>query len=1053
MASREPIAIVGMACRFPGGASDLDRFWKLLETKTDAICEVPRGRWDSRKFYSPNPRKAGKAYVNHAGFLQEPIDEFDPLFFRMSPRETEGLDPQQRILLEVTWESFEDAGVQKSQLEGSKTGVFIGGFCIDANHLYMSALNREIIDSHTATSSSMSLLANRVSYAFDLQGPSVTMDTACSSSLVATHMACLSLWNGECDLAVAGGSSVMLRPETPITMSKGQFLSKDGRCKTFDKSADGYARAEGAGVVILKPLSRALEDNDYVYAQILASGINQDGRTSGITLPNVESQKALMRQVYAIADIKPRDIGYIEAHGTGTQAGDKTEAAALHDVLADGRVNGDKVVVGSVKTNIGHLEAAAGIAGVIKAALCLDRKTLVPNLHFNEPNPEIPFHANCLEIPTSAKQWDITGDRPRLAAINSFGYGGTNAHVLLQEAPAPRSVNGRTGAGGERLVCLSANGEAALHESTRKYVNWIRRSGDAIAFDDLVYSMNMRRSHLDNRMIVRAGSTADLETKLRAFLKNGSCEGIEHGHIDPGRVVFVYTGMGPQWWGMGRRLFADEKVFADKVEECDALFREIAGWSILDEMMKDEAASRIAETAIAQPANFVLQVALTELWKHWGVVPDAVVGHSVGEVAAAHVSGALDLRDALTVSYHRSRLQATLAGSGTMLAVGLGEDEAVARLAKFGSDSEQASIAAINSPASVTVAGGRETLEAIAGALEKEGTFARFLAVEIPYHSHKMDPIKDELHAALAHIAPRRNEVPLYSTVTGGLIQGVTLNGGYWWQNVRLPVRFADATSTIARDGFRHFVEVGPHPVLRPSINECLSKAGKKGYTIQSLNRKAEDERAAMLASLCTLYTHGVEIDLARWCPAGARYVKLPSYAWQKDKYWRESEASRQDRLGNPGPAWFNTDLHLFHPAWEVELNPLFFPYVEDHVVQGNVVFPGAAYVEAGLELCRKQTGKDSCVLENVSFLNMLALVEDKVQNIQTHYDEGSRYYSIASGTKGDKDHWTLHAKGRIVPQEVGSIMRNRDLEGLKARCGEALDVEKQYAVLAANGL
>jgi len=1051
MASREPLAVVGMACRFPGGASGLDRFWHLLENGVDAICDVPPGRWDPRKFYSPNPNQPGKAYVNQGGFLQEPVDEFDPFFFRMSPREAESLDPQQRILLEVAYESVEDAGIPLQALEGSHTGVFVGGFCLDANHLQLSPLNREAIDSHTATSSSMAMLANRVSYVFNLQGPSVTVDTACSSSLVATHLACQSLWNGECEIAMAGGTNVMLLPETPVTMSKGKFLSPDGRCKTFDKSANGYVRAEGAGAVILKTLSQARRDNDHVYAQILATGINQDGRTSGITLPNVESQKALMRQVYRTAGVKPSDIDYVEAHGTGTQAGDVTEATALHDVLDEGRPAERKAVVGSVKSNIGHLEAAAGIAGVIKTALCLDRKAIVPNVHFQEPNPEIPFDTNCLMVPTQLQEWTDADDKPRMAAINSFGYGGTNAHLLLQSEPEIKPAVSSTPRSPERIVSLSATGDAALKELARKYVNWLNADGSGIAFEDLAYSMNRRRTHLDNRIAVRAASCDDLSAKLRAFAKEGFAEGLVEGAVDAGPIAFIYTGMGPQWWAMGRQLLDREPVFAEKLRECDTFLKEIAGWSVLNEMLEDEESSRISETQIAQPSNFAIQVALTELWKEWGVVPDVVVGHSVGEVAAAYVSGALGLRDALLVSYHRSRLQATTAGTGTMLAVGLSEEEAVQRVLAMNSGQTHVSVAAVNSPSSVTLAGEAEVLQACAKEFEADGVFAQFLKVEVPYHSHQMEPLRGELLESLEELEPTDAQIPLYSTVTGGQIRGRELDRTYWWRNVREPVVFAQAMSGLIADGYRHFVEVGPHPVLRPAIRESLSLAGNKGYTLQSLNRKSPDERATLLESLGTLHTLGISTNLD--ADDGREYVKLPSYAWQRDKYWRESKASRQERFGSSGSTWFYDDLNLFYPAWEFELSSAFFPYLDDHVVQGNVVFPGAAYVEAGVELNRQLTERTSCVIENISFLSMLASADDKVQKVQLHYDEASRYYSIHSSLTDDHDRWALHARGKIVQQEIVSLMRSQSLDGLQARCPTVIDAEQQYQALRSRGL
>lgn len=1061
MSSQEPLAIVGMACRFPGGASRLDRFWQLLEKGVDAICDVPPSRWDSRKYFSPNPDKPGKAYVKQGGFLQESVDEFDPFFFRMSPREAESLDPQQRILLEVAWESIEDAGIPLAQLEGPQTGVFVGGFCLDANHLQLSPLNRESIDSHTATSSSMAMLANRVSYIFNLQGPSVTVDTACSSSLVATHLACQSLWNSECDIAIAGGTNVILLPETTVTMSKGKFLSVDGRCMTFDKRANGYVRGEGAGTVILKRLSQAQQDGDYIYAQIMATGINQDGRTSGITFPSGDSQKALMRRVYADAGIQPSEIDYIEAHGTGTQAGDVTEATALHEVLSEGRSPEQQVIVGSVKSNIGHLEAAAGVAGLIKTSMCLDRRQIVPNLHFHDPNPSIPFDTNCLTVPTAGEEWNRSNGQPRMAAINSFGYGGTNAHVLLQEAPAPRNADPSSSNGQatqethrrKQLVCLSATGEAALREQARKYVNWLKDTSGNVPFRDIVYSMNQRRSHLDNRLAVFAHSADDLAAALRSWSREETPDGLTEGTVDAGPLTFVYTGMGPQWWAMGRQLFDTEPLFADTLKNCDQLFRDLSGWSVLEEILKDEQSSRINATEIAQPANLVMQVALTELWKSWGVVPQAIVGHSIGEVAAAWASGALTLEDALLVSLHRSRLQATTAGTGTMLAVGLSEQEVQKRILAINNGQTHLSIAAINSPTSVTLAGDQELLEACEKELQADGIFARFLTVEVPYHSHKMDPLRDELLSSLQSVTPRQTDIPLYSTVTGQIISGTELDNEYWWQNVRQTVRFADAAATLIADGNRHFLEVGPHPVLRPSLREALSHAGKKGHTFESLNRKESDECGTLQNSLGQLVTTGVSVDLDCWSDPNARYTKLPGYSWQKEKYWRESPASRQERFGLTGPSWFHQDLGLHSPAWEVELSPFYFPWVEDHVVQGNVVFPGAAYVEAGLEAHRKLTERTSCVIENISFLSMLAIAEDKAPRLQLHYDEGSRYYTIHSSLNEDHDRWALHARGKLVQQEITSLMETRSLDELKARCPTPLDPEQQYEALRLRGL
>ncbi|MCP4664729.1 MAG: type I polyketide synthase, partial [Deltaproteobacteria bacterium] len=594
------IAIIGIGCRFPGGASSPKAFWKMLCKGTDAIIDVPPDRWDFRRFYDADPDKPGKTYAKQGGFLKENIYLFDPMFFGISPREAETLDPMQRLLLEVTWEAFEDAGLIPEDLTGSGTGVFVGGFFIDNAFLQAGILNKEIADSHTATSSSLTMLSNRISYTFDLKGPSLTIDTACSSSLVAIHYACQSIRNEESDLAIAGGANVMLRPEFPIVLSKGKFLSTHSRSMAFDERAEGYARGEGAAVVLLKSLSNAIQDKDPIYALIRMSGVNQDGRTVGISLPNADSQKAVMKGVYKKAGVSPGRVQYVEAHGTGTQAGDMAEMEALHAVLSEGRESQDKCNVGSVKTNMGHLEAGAGIAGLIKATLCLKHKKIPPNLHFEKPNPKIPFKDLCVKVPTKVESWP-SGQDNAYAAVNSFGYGGTNAHVLLEEAPRqdqyqedPREEMDRP-----LLIPVSAKNENALKELAGKYAFTLTAGETSLA--DLAYSTSFRRTHHNHRLTVVAQSEDDLRKKLLGFSMGDMEKGMSSNQAMSGEKagpVFVYTGMGPQWWAMGRELREKEPVFRETLEECDALFREIFNWSLMEALGADEESSRMAETEV-----------------------------------------------------------------------------------------------------------------------------------------------------------------------------------------------------------------------------------------------------------------------------------------------------------------------------------------------------------------------------------------------------------------------------------------------------------------------
>lgn len=1048
---REPIAIIGIGCRFPGGAHNPEQFWNILAEGVDGIIDVPEDRWDFRRFYDADKERIGKSHAFQAGFLQTRVDAFDPLFFGISPREAAVLDPQQRLLLELTWEAFEDAGLVNEKLKGSNTGVFIGGFTLDNKLIQLGVLNREIMSSNTATSSTMVMLSNRISYTFDLRGPSVSMDTACSSSLVAAHYACQSIWSGESDMAITGGVNMMLTPEYPITMSKGQFLSDHSRCKAFDEDARGYTRGEGGGIVILKPLSKAIADNDTIYALIQASGANQDGATNGITVPNPVSQAALVRKVYAQAGISPSELGYVEAHGTGTKAGDPVEASALHEALSEGRNEGDKCFVGSVKTNIGHLEAGAGVAGLIKATLSVNKRKVLPNLHFHKANPKINFDELCLKVPTKVEEWPA-GKQRALASINSFGYGGTNGHILVEGyVPTEKrqyDTSKWLASDALRLFPFSARSEEALRQSVQQHIDFL--SNGTIDVNAYHYSLAQRRSGHHNRLAVSAHSIDELKQKLTSWVDGGFLPGMVNGTANDelkGRMVFVYTGMGPQWWGMGRELYTSEPVYRAKVDECDRIFKSITGWSVLEEMLKPEADSRMARTEVAQPANFVLQAGLTALWNHWGIYADAVVGHSVGEVAAAYASGALSLEDALLVSYHRSRIQQTTAGQGTMLAIGIGEEEALRRL----NNNPKISVAAINSFNAVTLAGEEAALKAFAEELQKENIFNRMLTVEVAYHSYQMEPLKNELFTSLASVKANVPAIPLYSTVTGERVLGTDFGCEYWWHNVRQPVRFAKAISTLISDGYLSFVEVGPHPVTRTSINECLSAAGVQGHAIPSLKR-GEPEVATITESLARMFTLGYNPDWKVLAPE-AEYIKLPTYPWQKEVYWNETDRSREYRLGTPGHVFLNDNLRLPDPSWEVEINHHFLPWLDDHQVENKVVIPGAAYVEAGLALHEKEFGDAACTLQELRFNQVLVADPSKVQMLHTTYDRDTKVYQVYSREKGDHAGWQLHATGRMLEDTVHRNAPKLDVAALRNSFSNKVEPTDLYATLTGMGL
>jgi acyl transferase domain-containing protein/NADPH:quinone reductase-like Zn-dependent oxidoreductase/NADP-dependent 3-hydroxy acid dehydrogenase YdfG/acyl carrier protein len=1043
------IAIVGMGCRFPGGADSPAAFWDLLTRGADAIVEVPRDRWNIDRFYDPDPAKPGKMYVRAGGFLKERIDQFDAHFFGMSPREAAFVDPQQRFLLEVAWEALEDAGLVPEALAGSDTGVYVGAFMLDNFVTQLNPLNRARIGTHTAVGITMSILSNRLSYVFDLRGPSVSVDTACSSSLVAFHQACQAIRHEECSLALAGGVNIMHRPEIPISMCKGGFLSRDGRCKSFDARGDGYGRGEGAGVVVLKPLTAALRDGDHIYAVVRGTGVNQDGRTDGITVPNPEAQEALIRTVCHRAGVDPRSVRYVEAHGTGTALGDPLETSALGAVIGRGRSAEDACLVGSVKANIGHLEAASGIAGVIKSALCLKHGQIPPLANLDTPNPKIRFEELGLRLPLRLEPMPA-GEGPARVGINSFGYGGTNAHAILQEAPyADRGADvEQDSATTLHLLPLSARSKGALNDLAKAYDEHLGAPG-APPLHDVCYSAAVRRGHHDHRLAIVADSAEEMRRQLQVFAAQGPAKGMAAGSCDAKghKPVFVFTGMGPQWWAMGRELLETEPLFRSLAEECDAMFRRLADWSVLAEMLADEPSSRMSETQVAQPANFIVQVGLAARWRAWGIDPAAVVGHSVGEVAAAYVSGVLSLEDAVRVSFERSRIQKKAAGLGTMLAVGLSADEAEHLAAEH---EGRVSLAAANGPRAVTLAGDAKSLAEIAARLQEQGVFNRFLQVEVAYHSPYMDPLLPELRESLAGLTLQAPTTPVYSTVTGAPAEAGAFDASYWCLNVRQPVYFATAMNRLIRDGYRIFLEIGPHPVLSPSIKQCLAEAGVEATILTSL-RRDQPERRTLLEAFGGLYAAGSPADWGRFHRRGGHYVRLPTYPWQRETHWQETEAGRLDRLGAVDHALLGRRTAGPDAAWESALNGRLLPWLGDHRVEDLLVLPGAAYVELGLAIHHELSGHAHGVLEDLEFHKALVVEEGQEPALHVTYDDTTRLYAVYS-RQGETTEWSLHARGTLCLTPPGAAARV-PLREIQARCTEAIDAATHYDGMRARGL
>jgi acyl transferase domain-containing protein/NADPH:quinone reductase-like Zn-dependent oxidoreductase/aryl carrier-like protein len=1013
--SREPLAIIGIGCRFPGNANDPASFWELLISGRDAITEVPPQRWNKKSFYDPEIGKPGKAHACWGGFV-EGIDQFDAAFFGISLREAAHMDPQQRLVLETAWEALEDGGQVLERLAGSKTAVFVGISSWEYSFAQIAFRDRAVIDAYTNTGGSLSIAANRVSYCFDLRGPSVAVDTACSSALVAVHLACKSIWEDGCTLALAGGVNVLLLPDWYIGFSRLGMLSPDGRCHAFDAAANGFVRGEGAGMIVLKPLTQALADNDRIYAVIRGTAVNQDGRTPGLTVPSEEAQEALLRQAYQNASVDPAAVQYIEAHGTGTLVGDPIEARALGRVLSANRPANRPCLIGSVKTVIGHLEAGSGIAGLIKTALALHYRYIPGNLHFQHPNPTIDFAQLRLRVPIGPEPWPAS-DTPATAGVNSFGYGGANAHVVLQEPPKTEARDERRGARGESqgfflshsssfaprpwLVPLSARSPQALRELADAWRQFVADCPAEVSLHDLAYNAAHRRSHHDHRLALVAHSREELVEQLAAFAPSRPGAAKQQP-----RLAFICSGQGPQWWAMGRQLLEQEPVFRTTIESCNEIICRLGPWSLLAELTADEDRSRMQETAISQPAIFALQIALAALWRSWGVQPEAVLGHSVGEVAAAYLAGVFTLEDAVRVIYQRGRCMELVSARGRMLAVGIAPEEARRLIAPYG---ERLSLAAVNSPTSVTLSGEAGLLEEIARILEKQQIFCRFLQVQYAFHSAQMGPVRDELLASLRGIQPHPATLPLFSTVQGRRIDGPEMGPEYWWHNVRQTVQFAAAVEQLLDWGCDTVVELSPHPVLAVSVAECSRPRGKAVQVLPSL-RRHDEERATMLRSLGQLYVLGQPINWHGVTPGPAQTLRLPRYPWQRERCWSESEESRTTRLAAPVHPLLGTSLSSPQPAWETRLDLRLFPYLNDHRVQQTTVFPATGYLEMALAAARELFGEGACRLEDVKLAKPCFLAADRPRRLRTVYHPEDAAVRIYSRTIDTDEEWTLHA-------------------------------------------
>ncbi|MFZ4816163.1 MAG: acyltransferase domain-containing protein, partial [Phototrophicaceae bacterium] len=895
MIANEPIAVIGMACRLPGNSDSPEQFWDLLINGRDAVTAIPTDRWDADELYDANVHAAGKSYVRAGAFLNTPPDEFDPLFFGISPREAASIDPQHRLLLEMAWESLENAGQSPTELEGSTTGVYVGINTQDYLHLIHSA-GLDAIDSAMTTGTTFSASAGRISYALGLEGPSMAIDTACSASLVGIHLAASALRNGECDLALAGGVSLMLSPVTTVGMSRLQALAPDGRCKTFDADADGYGRGEGAGMVVLKRLSDAQRDGDRVLALVRGSAVNQDGASGGLTVPNGPSQQTVIKAALKAAGLQPHDVDYVEAHGTGTSLGDPIEISALANALGRGRAPENPLLVGSAKTNIGHLESGAGIAGFIKLVLSLQHGVIPPHINMNKPSPNIEWDRLPIKITTEPTAWVATPNKPRIAGISSFGFTGTNAHVIVEEAPRmviPAADVDRT----HHVLALSARSEAALYDLAASYANLLAND-PTINLGDLTYTANVGRAHFDYRLAVTTESASALEQALRAELS------ITKIPKTAPKLAWMFTGQGAQSVGMARELYMTSPTFRQALDQCASRLSEYLEQPLLGVIFNEDANNPlIHHTGYTQPALFAVEYALAQLWLSWGIRPDAVTGHSVGEVVAATVAGVFSLDDAIKLIAARGRLMGALPAGGTMAACITDEKTAAAAIAPFAG---KVALAGLNSPTETVISGEKAAVQQAIAALKAQGIRCVELSVSHAFHSPLMEPMLAEFRAVVSEITFHAPQLPLVSNVTGQMADAAHITTPeYWVQHVREAVRFADGLRALHAYGIRAFLEVGPKPVLTNLAKRTLEDDSLLLAT--SLNPRVADWQA-LLDSVGMLYTAGFNVQwrgLDQDTPR--RKITLPTYRFQRKPYWfteRNPQAAEDRRWRNMAD-WF----------------------------------------------------------------------------------------------------------------------------------------------------
>lgn len=1087
-ARAEPIAIIGAGCRFPGGSSNLDAYWQFLRDGGDGVVEVPVERWDADAYFDEDPRAPGKTNTRRAGFIDD-VDRFDTYFFGISPREAMSMDPQQRLFLEVAWEALEDAGQPAESLRGTPTGVFVGAFSND--YQIMQFADPEEIDVYSNSGTGCAI-SGRLSFVLDLRGPCVAVDTACSSSLTAIHLACQSLRSGESERAIAGGINLMLSPLSTVALSKLQALSPDGRCKTFDASADGMGRGEGCGVIVLERLSDALAAGRTIRAVIRGSAINQDGRSASFTSPNALAQREVIRQALNNARVSPEAVSYIEAHGTGTALGDPLEIDALTAVY--GRTaGGHRCGVGSVKTNFGHLEAAAGMAGLLKVVCALEHQTIPAHLHFETLNPHISLAGTRLFIPTETQPWHA-GDGPLIGAVSSFGLNGSNAHLLLERAPAVAATDAEAAVATDlaahqpRILPISARSPEALKSLAARYRDLCSAAGttpmtEGTTVRDLCWSASTRRSHLEHRLAVVGSTFAEIEEALDGFVRGEILD--THTHTSAAAelerrhgVAYVFAPHGSQWAGFGRGLIGAQapaeirRVVTEQLERCAELMKAHVPWSLFDYLLGDSEAW-LEDVAIFQPVLFALHMSLAALYRSWGIAADAVIGHSMGEVGAACFAGALSLEDAVRITCRRSALLKQTAGQGAMGVVELSMEAARAAIRGY---EDRLAIAVNNSPRSTVLSGDPDALEEVFEQLIEQGVFCGWGVANVASHSPLMDRLSVQLAQELADIRPSAPALPMYSTVLGKrLPREASLGARYWYDNLREPVLFADAIGAMLADGYDTFIELSPHPISQPALEDLFRHHDRPGLAVASMHR---EQPTALMSSVAKLYVHGRAIDWHKQYAAPARAMALPVYPWQHERFWlapkhaQSPRARTRARDGTSAHPFLYSHCEASMPAgahyFDIELATPELSYLEDHTVQDIAVLPAVSYLEMALAGASAVFGPGAHRLSDVQFHKLLIASGEDMPTVQlalapAEHQHGEspdavlrfRVSSRPATAVGSDAPWTMHVEGTIQRAEPDDERPSPSASPslLRERLGTEFDEEDYLAAVSKRGV